>query len=422
MDLALAHRTLTLRKIAKPTMMLLSEAQARLKAAPALEMKVETVSLAKALGRIAARDVSSGLSIPPADNSAMDGFAVRSSDLVENSQLIISQRLPAGSRPEPLLPGSTARIFTGANIPLGADTVVIQENCAYSATDIGETVTIHKAPASGANIRPKGQDILCGATVVRKGQRLNAIDLSLLASIGVADLEVFEPLTVAIFSTGDELAEPGQALKEGQIYNSNRPLLIALCAELGYQTVDCGIVADTLEATKQGLLDAASKAHIILSSGGVSVGEEDHIKPAIESVGALDMWKVQIKPGKPVAYGQVGATSFLGLPGNPVSSFIVFQLMAVPLMRALQGEQSSDPKAFTVKAGFDKPSTTREEYIRVRLEVDQGGGWVADRFANLSSGVLSSLSWADGLVRHNVGETIKTGQAVEFFPLREAML
>jgi len=401
----------------------LDEVQRILSSVPPAELAIEDIVLADALGRIAAEDVFSSIDIPPSDNSAMDGFAIRYEDIAEQERvtLEVSQRVPAGSIPAPLASGTAARIFTGANLPEGADTVVIQENCDHLHDISGATVEVLKIPEKGANIRPKGQDITVGAKVIKKGQRLNAIDLSLLASIGKASVKVFERLKVAIFSTGDELAEPGHELKAGQIYNSNRPLLWALCQKLGFVPVDCGIVEDTLPATKDALRGAASKAHLVLSSGGVSVGEEDHIKPAIESIGKLEMWKVQIKPGKPVAYGSVDKAAFLGLPGNPVSSFVVFQLLAVPLMRALQGEERCHSQTFQVLAGFDKKITTREEFIRVKLRQEEGR-LVADRFPNLSSGVLSSLSWADGLVRQNIDCSITSGDSVDFYPLREAML
>ncbi len=403
-------------------MKLLAQAQAELQANTPSVSVIERVPLLQALGRIAACDVMSELAIPPADNSAMDGFAVHASALSENVILSISQRIPAGVAPMPLEAGTAARIFTGANIPSNADTVVIQENCKFEGSEVGGAVQIRNVPERGANIRPRGQDIQVGATVISKGQRLNAVDLSLLASVGVVEVAVYERLRVAIFSTGDELAEPGQALKEGQIYNSNRPLLAALCTELGYEVIDCGVVVDTLESTKVALSGAASNAHLILSSGGVSVGEEDHVRPAVEALGTLDMWKVQIKPGKPVAYGKVADAAFLGLPGNPVSSFVVFQLLGLPLMRALQGDNSAMPTTFKVRSGFNKKATTREEYIRVKLMQSDNGDWLADRFPNSSSGVMSSLSWADGLVRHKINSTIKVGSDVEFLPLRRALL
>lgn len=411
--------------IAAPSVLTLGEAQARLREAvaeQAISVKTDTevVELSDALGRVASSDIESSLATPPSDNSAMDGFAVRSSDInTLQVSLPISQRIPAGVNPAPLKPGTAARIFTGGVMPLNADAVVIQENCEYDKT----RVTIKQASTTaGDNVRPAGQDITLGAKVIRRGQTLNAIDLSLLSSIGLAQVEVIRPLSVAIFSTGDELIEPGQALKPGQIYNSNRTLLMALCKRLGYATIDCGIVEDTLLATKVALASAAQKADIIISSGGVSVGEEDHVKPAVEELGSLDMWRVQMKPGKPVAFGHINGKAFLGLPGNPVSSFVVFQLLGVPLLQSVQGQTPSYPTAYPVRSGFSKKTSSREEYVRVRLERDESGQLVAQRFANLSSGVLSSLSWADGLVRQGIDQAIVSDQLVEFFPLNEAML
>lgn len=402
-------------------MLSLAQAQKKLQQKAPVNSAIQIVALAQALGRVAANDVLSGLDIPPANNSAMDGFAINTDDIEgSDTQLRISQRIPAGVAPTPLEPGTAARIFTGGNIPTGANAVVIQENCSYSKDS--NYVVIHKPVNNMQNIRPQGQDIAIGARLIKQGQRLTAIDLSLLASIGHTDIAVFQALKVAIFSTGDELVEPGQDLKAGQIYNSNRTLLIALCTQLGYQAIDCGIVEDTLAATTTALAKAAQDADVIIASGGVSVGEEDHVRPAVESLGTLDMWKVQIKPGKPVAYGRVAQTPFLGLPGNPVSSFVVFQLLGVPLLRACQGQQNDLPRAYSVIAGFDKAHTTREEYIRVRLEHNQDGQLLAQRFANLSSGVMSSLSWADGLVRHNCDEQIDTGQTIDFLPLNDGML
>ena len=379
----------------------------------------EVVPIADALGRVASVEAISAYSIPPADNSAMDGFAVRASDLSgEQTEFRISQRIPAGIEPEPLVAGTVARIFTGGVMPAGADAVVIQENCDYN--DV--SVTVGKPVLSDENVRPKGQDIRFGAKVVRVGQKLTAIDISLLASIGLASIEVYKPLRVALFSTGDELVEPGQALKAGQIYNSNRPLLAALCKQMGLLVYDCGIVEDSLEATKSALSEAANNADVIISSGGVSVGEEDHVKPAVEALGQLAMWKVQIKPGKPVAFGDIDGVPFLGLPGNPVSSYTVFQLLGVPLLNHLQGQELVEQISYPVSAAFSKPLTTREEYIRVKIERDANGELHANRFANLSSGVMSSLSWADGLVRQDIDCAIEPGQRLAFFPIREAML
>ena len=295
---------------------------------------------------------------------------------------------------------------------------MIQENCDYD----DERVTIRQSVSPGANIRPQGQDIAQGATVVTQGKRLNAIDLSLLASVGCAELKVFRPLRVAILSTGDELADPGQPLKPGQIYNSNRILLAALCRQMGYQVIEARCVADTLTETTSALLDAAASADVILSTGGVSVGEEDHVRPAVEATGELELWKVQMKPGKPVAFGRVADTPFLGLPGNPVSAFVVFQLLATVLLRARQGQHSMPLIASPVVADFSRPVTSREDYLRVQLVSTANGRTVARPFANMSSGVMSSLAWADGLVRQPIDQSIKVGDTVDFLPIREAML
>ena len=378
----------------------------------------ETRQLDEALGLVAARDYVSALSIPPQDNSAMDGFAIAASDSHCEQPFAISQRIPAGSNPPPLAKGTAARIFTGGVMPAGADAVVIQENCEFDA----DTVKFLKAVDSRANVRPQGQDIKIGTKVVHAGQKLSALDLALLASIGVDMVECFRPITVAIFSTGDELAEPGNPLKAGQIYNSNRPLLKGLCRQLGFNVYDCGVVEDTLQATKQALKDAAEHADFIVSSGGVSVGEEDHVKPAIEALGRLDLWKIQMKPGKPVAFGVVEQTPFIGLPGNPVSSFVVFQLLAIALLQKRQGQIVEAPIEYLVIADFDKKLTSREEYIRVKLNAQPNGQLLAECFPNLSSGVMSSLSWADGLARQNVNSKIERGQLISFLPLHDGVL
>lgn len=377
----------------------------------------EAINHVAALGRVSSADIISPLFVPPTDNSAMDGFAINSGDASDQA-LMISQRIPAGAAPETLQSGTAARIFTGGVLPKGADTVVIQENCDYDE----KQVTINTNPEAGANIRAKGQDISKGDCVIAQGKNLTAVDLGLIASVGYAQIEVRRPLRVAIFSTGDELVEPGQTLQEGQIYNSNRIMLLSLCQQLGYQAIDCGIVEDTLAATEAALAKAAQEADVVISSGGVSVGEEDHVKPAIESLGSLDLWKVQMKPGKPVAFGRIEQTPFLGLPGNPVSSFTVFQLFAIPLLAKLQGENARSPNAYRVLSSFDKASVSREEYIRVRLIRSESNELMVERFSNLSSGVLSSLSWADGLVRQKIDEEIHQGQSIEFLPLTRGLL
>lgn len=400
-------------------MITVQQAQQTLTESVSCVCETETVPLAEALGRVNAADVVSQLSVPPTDNSAMDGFAVKAGE-VADQPLPISQRIPAGTQPQALAPNTAARIFTGGVMPEYADAVVIQENCEFSAD--GEVVRIRSQVSPGDNIRRQGQDIQQGEVVVSKAKRLNAIDLGLIASVGCPSVTVRRPLTVAVFSTGDELVEPGQVLKDGQIYNSNRTSLMALCQQLGYQVIDCGIVEDTFAATRDALQDAAQQADVVISSGGVSVGEEDHVKPAVEALGALDLWKVQMKPGKPVAFGRIQETPFLGLPGNPVSSYIVFQLLGLPVLSKLQGEARKPATTYAVLADFDKPKVTREEYIRVRLAMNTEGRRVVQRFSNQSSGVLSSLAWADGLVRQQIDQAIVKGNAVEFLPLQAGLL
>jgi len=403
-------------------MITVKQAQALLIDSLSCQQPTEVIAVDNALGRVVTQDIVSSIMIPPNDNSAMDGFAINSADLqgFDNQKtLVVSQRIPAGAVAEPLETGTAARIFTGGMMPSGADAVVIQENCDYDSND---KVTIKKAVVSQENVRPAGQDIPVGKVVVTKGQRLNAIDLSLMTAVGIASVEVYKPLKVAVFSTGDELAEPGDVLKPGQIYNSNRTFLIALCQQLGFEAVDIGTVADTIDATKEALDKASVSADFILSSGGVSVGDEDHVKPAVEALGSLELWKVQMKPGKPVAYGQIKGVPFLGLPGNPVSSFVVFQLLVVPALRALQGQTVQLPRSFPVQAGFSKKVTSREEYIRAQLHKEPDGGWIATPYENSSSGVLSSLSWAHGLVRQEIDQEIQQGDSLAYFALHDGLL
>ena len=404
-------------------MVTLDQARSQFIAAVDNTLQHKNVSLDAALQRVLAEDIVAEINVPPQDNSAMDGFAVNSKDLsASETELKITQRIPAGSQGALLAPGTAARIFTGGEIPAGADAVVIQENCEYDQTVVKVLTPVN----TGDNIRPRGQDISLGSTVVVQGKCLTAIDLGLIAAVGKAKLCVYKRIRVAIMSTGNELIDPGQPLQKGQIYNSNRAMLIALCQQLGYQTIDCGVVRDTLAATKDALRHAAERADVILSTGGVSVGEEDYIKLAIEKLGRIQQWKVQMKPGKPVVLGSIksenSATPILALPGNPVSSFITFQLLGLPLMRKLQGQNQSKPVVFRVEATFSKACVTREEYIRVRLDRSDANSIKAGLFDNQSSGVLSSLSWADGLVRQVIGSEIKKGQSVEFLPMANGLL
>lgn len=382
-------------------------------------VETETVPLAEALGRVAAAPVLSQVMVPPWDNSAMDGYAVRGADLEAGpSRLPVSQRIPAGASGDPLKPGTAARIFTGAPIPDGADTVVIQEVCQQD----GDEVQIRDAPTTGANVRYAGEDIKAGEQVIAPGTRLQAQHLGLAASVGAGELEVYKRLKVAVFSSGDELVMPGNPLGPGQIYNSNQFTLIGLLQAIGCEVSALGIVEDTLEATKEALADGAKQADLVLASGGVSVGEEDHVKPAVEQLGSLDMWKIAIRPGKPLAFGHIGDTPFIGTPGNPVSLFVTFCLFARPFILRGQGADAVNPPALFARADFDwnKPEK-RREFARARLRVDDSGQPVVSLYSSRSSGVLSSVAWANGLAIIPEETTLKKGDTIQFLPFSELL-
>lgn len=374
----------------------------------ALKVGTESVPLFEALNRRLAEDILSPIDVPPADNSAMDGIGINSADCQPNSNtLVISQRIAAGDAPQPLVAGTAARIFTGAEIPAGADTVEIQENCEFA----DGSVSFNTSPESGKNIRRRGQDIEAGSLVLNKGCLLRSQEMGLLASIGIGHVPVYQKLRVGVFSTGDELVEPGLPLQEGQIYNSNRYTLAGMIQESGCDFVDLGKVEDSLEATIDLLKSSASKVDVLVSSGGVSVGEEDHVKPAVEAVGSLSLWKIALKPGKPLAVGEVEGTPFFGLPGNPVSSFATFLLFVKPFLGFCGGAEKTELSWIQVPANFERKQVSREEYLRVRLVEGK-----AELFANQSSGVLSSVSWSTGLVRQKIGESIEKNSNVDYLP------
>jgi len=381
----------------------------------------DTVSTFDGLGRVLAAEVRSAIDVPGADNSAMDGYALRAADAVAGALLPVAQRIPAGVVGQALAPQTAARIFTGAQIPAGADTVLMQEQAeALPGEGLG-SVRVREAPAQGDWIRRRGEDVRAGAVLLARGVRLTPQALGLAASVGAATLQVQRRPRVGLLSTGDELVMPGEPLKPGAIYNSNRFMLRALLQAAGCECTDLGIVPDQLQATRDALRQAAEGHDLILSSGGVSVGEEDHLKPAVQAEGRLELWQVAIKPGKPLAYGAVrsaGETEvlFIGLPGNPVSSFVTFLMCVAPLLRALQGADPSPPAGLQLRADFDWPrADKRREFLRVRLN-GRGG---LDLFPNQSSGVLTSAVWADGLVDNPPGQTIRRGDAVRFLPLSE---
>jgi molybdopterin molybdotransferase len=385
-----------------------NEALERLRSQSRVLVDNETVELSAGLGRVLASDVVSEINVPPADNSAMDGYALRREDWHgPDHALEISQRIAAGTPPAALKAGTAARIFTGAEIPDGADVVVMQEKC---STD-GQVVLIEAIREIGGNIRPQGQDIRKGATVLKAGQRLRAQELGLIASLGIPRIEVRRRLKVAIISTGEELVEPGDIAGPGKIYNSNRYMLEAMLGNWGFAMVDFGVTPDDPKAISDVMTDASREADVIITTGGVSVGEEDHVKAVVESLGHIDLWRVAIKPGKPFAFGDVLGTPFLGLPGNPVSVFVTALVIARPFLWDSQGISHQDIIPVRQKALFDKKGSPRQEYLRVRSGLDG-----VEIFAQQSSGVLYSTCWGDGMVVQKVGEDIKHGDSVDVIP------
>ena len=400
---------------ARPTLLALDEALAQLLATlPDTAQRQELLATLDADGRVLAQDVVSHLEVPPQDNSSMDGYALRCADVQSGSALPVSQRIAAGMAGVPLQPGTAARIFTGAPIPPGADTVVMQEDCVLTPGS-GESITVQSTPTPGQWIRRRGEDVTRNATVLARGQRLGPAALGLAASVGLAQLQVACPPRVALFSTGDELVMPGTVapadMAAGAIYNSNRFFLAALLRRMGCVVTDLGIVPDRLEATVLALQAAALNHDLVLTSGGVSVGEEDHIKPAVQQLGQLDLWQIAIKPGKPFAHGRIGTAHFIGLPGNPVSSFITFLVLVRPFLLRMQGAVDVAMPGQNLRADFAWPrADKRREFLRVRRNAAGG----LDLFPNQSSGVLTSAVWGEGFVDNPPGQTIAPSDTVRF--------
>jgi len=381
--------------------------------------KTETIPLSEAYNRVLAEGLTSYVSVPPLDNTAMDGYAVRSRDCHQpDAKLQITQRIAAGQVGKMLHKGEAARIFTGAPVPPGADAIVMQEDTSVD----GDDVIVYKTPRPGDHIRRAGEDIQPGTSVLTPGTRMKAPQLGLAASIGRTDAIFVRQLRVAMFSTGDELAEPGKPLKPGQIYNSNRATLRGLLTGLGVDVIDLGVVEDSREATVKAMQSAASKGDVIITTGGVSVGEEDHVKAAVEELGHIDIWKVAMKPGKPVVYGRVGDADFIGLPGNPVSAFVTFCLFARPFLLKRMGASQVLYRAYPVRAAFDwKKPGARREFLRGHVVSGQDGVGEVRLYPNHSSGVLTSAVWADGLVDIEIGQTVIRGEWVRFIPFSELL-
>jgi len=383
--------------------------------------ETEMLATLAATGRVLAQAQHSTFNVPSVDNTSMDGYAVHAADCASGeARLPVSQRIPAGSVPQPLARGTAARIFTGAPIPPGADAVVMQEQCAQD----GDVVIVKHRPQAGEWVRRVGEDIRAGSEILAVGMKLRPQDTGLAASVGIAALPLYRRLKVAVFFTGDELVMPGEPLPPGRIYNSNRFTLNGLLQMLGCEVTDYGIVPDRLEATRVVLRQAAAEHDLIVTSGGVSVGEEDHIKPAVEAEGRLSLWKIAVKPGKPLAFGEVNAgpqhkgrkAHFIGLPGNPVSSFVTFLVFVRPFILRCQGAARVEPLSYPLRADFDwaKPDA-RREFLRVKL--NPAGG--LDLYTNQSSAVLSSAVWGDGFIDNPAKQAIRRGDMVKFLPYSE---
>ena len=396
-------------------MLSFEEALAALLARAEPVREIEMCDTMVARGRVLAADQRSPISVPALDTSSMDGYALRVADVTEvGTRLPVSQRIPAGSVGQALAAGSAARIFTGAPLPPGADAVVMQELC--EAVD--DAVTINHVPRVGEAVRAAGSEIAMSSVLLERGVRLTPQALGLAASVGIAQLPVFRRLRVALFSTGSELVMPGEPLPPGGVYNSNRFQLRALLEQLGCDVSDLGIVPDRLEDTRQALRNAAQGHDLIVTSGGVSVGEEDHVKPAVEAEGKLELWKIAMKPGKPLAYGRVGAAAFIGLPGNPVSSFVTCLMMVRPFVLAVQGLTEVEPKAQQLEAAFDWPRPDRRrEFLRARRD-DEGK---VTLFPHQGPAAVSSIVWADGLVEVPPSTPVSSGERVRFIPYSELM-
>ena len=382
--------------------------------------KKESVSLDNSLSRILASDIHSTINVPGFDNSAMDGYAIALNDnqlLQKNLSFDIVDRIPAGSTGNELNKGCAARIFTGAPIPKGANTVIMQEECEVSEDEL--QITITRAIKLNENIRPTGNDILENDVILSSGKQIQPQDISLASSVGVGELTVYKKIKVGVFFTGDELVEPGIPLSSGQIYNSNRYALVALLEQVGCEVINLGNIEDKFSATCDALESLESQCDLIMTTGGVSVGEEDHVKPAVESLGEINLWKIRMKPGKPLAYGKVKQTPFIGLPGNPVSSFVTFCIFSLPFIKKMQDNNNYQSKIIKVKANFEcKRAKPRREYARARIDHSKSTP-VANLYPKQGSDVMSSIVWADGLVEIPENKTVELGELLNYYPLSE---
>ncbi len=397
----------------------MSEALEFLLNASILNTNTCSVSLDDALRKILADDIYANINVPEFDNSAMDGYAIAlKPEQISTPGILnfkITDRIQAGSTGSTLAPGCAARIFTGAPIPQGANTVIMQEVCEVSKD--GCSIETWQPLSLNENIRPLGNDISSGDVILKKGRQLKAQDIALTASIGVKELRVFKQLKVGLFFTGDELIEPGETLKNGEIFNSNRYALVALLTQLNCNIVNLGNIKDDFNATLNALDTLADDCDLIITTGGVSVGEEDHVKPAVEKLGKLSLWRIKVKPGKPLAFGHIGKSAFIGLPGNPVSAMVTFFLFAQPFIKKMQGMSNYKNQPIQVQTNFDwlKPKP-RREFVRVRLDHTTMPA-SASLYPKQGSDVLSSIVWADGLLEIPEDTTFSQGKVLNYYSL-----
>jgi molybdopterin molybdotransferase len=391
------------------TMLTFEDALQEIKQSATLRVVPQTISLSNAAGRILAKDIVADIFVPPHDNSAMDGYALASGDWQADKAFTISQRVPAGQSAQPLVPGTCARIFTGANIPSGADTVIMQED----AKCVDDHVAFAHPPKKGDNIRPKGQDMQAGQTVIKAGEKISPMHIGLLSSLGITNITVYKPLRVGILTTGDELIPAGETLKAGQIYNSNGPMLKALVTQAGHQVEQCLHAADSPEDTEAALKTLLQSCDVILSSGGVSVGEEDHVKGVLEKLGTVHLWKIAIKPGKPLVHATLEGIPFLGLPGNPSSTLVTYHWFARLLLSICSGQKAELPPSYLVDAGFNRTNPIqRDEFLRVFI----GQDGLAYAHPQQSSGALLAACESQGYLHVKANTQIEYGCSYSFYP------
>ncbi|WP_339721127.1 gephyrin-like molybdotransferase Glp [Marinomonas primoryensis] len=391
------------------TMLTFEDALQEIKQSATLRVVPQTIALSNAAGRILAKDIVADIFVPPHDNSAMDGYALASGDWQADKAFTISQRVPAGQSAQPLVPGTCARIFTGANIPSGADTVIMQED----AKCVDDHVAFAHPPKKGDNIRPKGQDMQAGQTVIKAGEKISPMHIGLLSSLGITNITVYKPLRVGILTTGDELIPAGETLKAGQIYNSNGPMLKALVTQAGHQVEQCFHAADSPEDTEAALKTLLQSCDVILSSGGVSVGEEDHVKGVLEKLGTVHLWKIAIKPGKPLVHATLEGIPFLGLPGNPSSTLVTYHWFARLLLSICSGQKAELPPSYLVDAGFNRTNPIqRDEFLRVFI----GQDGLAYAHPQQSSGALLAACESQGYLHVKANTQIEYGCSYSFYP------